>query len=260
MYEVKSIATVNTYAHFHSSARLIAESKEIGGQPQGMILTSLTAFMMEAYLNHCCQYIYDYHSRVHEFLDGHHKEILEILDATPKTEKFNDRIAVGTGYLNQFELLKTKLLSKYKKKNRGEPNKLLNPVEGGLNDFGAVDSSLRFAPLLKAKAVLLAIEESQESSTKKINVIQKLFKARDRLAHGKTEKVGSNKTQVKVSSNRDIVIDKTQWQIDCLPELSKARFTETKEIIISIHEQLFKSEYPFLSMTTQLASISRVNI
>jgi hypothetical protein len=258
MYETKSTTTVNTYAYFQQSARLIADSQEIGSEPQGIILTSLTAFMMEAYLNHCCQYLYDYQARVNEFLDENPKNIIEILDATPKTDPFNTRIAVGTGYLEQYELLKEKLLSKFSKKSRGEPNKLFNPVEGGLNQFGDIDRRFRFSPSLKAKAVLLAIGENNESATKKINVIEKLFKARDRLAHGKTEKLSSNKVQEEASSNRDIEVDKSQWQIDCTPELSKARLHETIEIIISIHEQLFKSNTPFLSLSSQFASIAKV--
>lgn len=245
------------YSHcwFYESARRALKYDGFGETCGGLTVITLTAFMLESYINLSCKMIFDISSRIEAILDGKlANEIIEKIEPMDKTLDFNERISHSYGFQSQLDLLILKISEQLKNKTRKDTfNKIcLN------SSFYDIDDQIRLSPKVKFIALSQTLYNDEEKIERDNEIFEKIFHLRNMLAHGRSE--FSKKTvrisEDKVFSTQDIPTLQAKWQEECTLAKAEELFNRACEIVNFISNIAFSNDSPF-RMPTQIATMSK---
>ncbi|MCC5903756.1 MAG: hypothetical protein JJT87_17715 [Halomonas sp.] len=245
------------YSHcwFYESARRSFEHEGYGETCGGITAISLTAFMVESYLNLCCKLIFDVQSRVSKVLDHPPSDFLKLIDQTPKGIDIHDRVSIAYGYKEQLEKLTNALEAKVS--GRKKDDFIRFRAE---KSFYEIDDSIRFSPRAKFDALTEALYEDECIEKEHRELIGELFKLRNSLAHGRSELVKSSFTVVRDTHSNfssDLVpVLQASWQEKCSQKNAYKLFNDSCEVIKFLSNSAFGNKYPF-RMPTQVGTFTQ---
>ncbi|MCZ8500905.1 hypothetical protein O9853_06810 [Vibrio lentus] len=119
-YIGRSEGDIHSHCWFHESVRRSILNENLGDVCGGITILTLTAFMVESYLNYSCESIFDINKRVNDVLDDCGHELFEQVDKISRDLNFDERVAIAYGFKGQFNELVLNLDKKlhgYKKTN-----------------------------------------------------------------------------------------------------------------------------------------------
>lgn len=255
--EGQSKGTVYAHAYFSASVERTLSAGNFGNQCAGLTSVALTAFMVESYLNYLCENIYLIEGRASKYLDDNSQEdIVETLQAMKNMDKelpFNVRLAEVLGYKAQAEIMMKSLRKSVHKKQRDSFDQDLLDCK----EFNVIESKYKFAAKDKLKSVLKACGTPQAEYDKLLQVNNKLFDARNALAHGRTEYVDTNfKSNDELSVSESVPTVSAGWQEQCTLEKAKAMYKSSKELIDYLNETFLAEFQPLNRLSSQISAVS----
>ncbi|EJX1092906.1 TPA: hypothetical protein I7787_21140 [Vibrio vulnificus] len=256
-YVGRSEGNILSHCWFYESARRSILNEELGEICGGITVLTLTAFMVESYLNYCCESIFDIQTRVNEVLDDCGNEVFETVDKLPKELDFEARVAIGYGFKGQFDELVSNLSEKLHGYKKAKFEKLLGDELSNKVTFNNLDDELRFSPIAKFDAISRVIYADEALRLEHFEIVKNLFKSRNLLAHGKSEFCTQ---EFRISSDeplepKHIPVLKASWQEQCSLSNAKGFHELCCGIIRYISKQAFDNSRPF-SMPCQLTAVT----
>ncbi|MBL0544621.1 hypothetical protein JD507_05200 [Aeromonas jandaei] len=256
-YVGRSEGNILSHCWFYESARRSILNEELGEICGGITVLTLTAFMVESYINYCCESVFDIKTRVNEVLDDDGNEVFERIDNLPKDLNLEERVAIGYGFKGQFDELVSNLSGKLHGNKKAKFEKLLANESSEHITFNSIDDEFRFSPIAKFDAVSRVIYTDEISRLKHLEIVKNLFKSRNLLAHGKSEFCTQ---EFRISSDKPlepkhIPLLKSSWQEQCSLRNAKEIHELSCDIIRYISKQAFKNSRPF-SMPCQLTAVT----
>ncbi|MCO4198538.1 hypothetical protein M2R28_02400 [Aeromonas hydrophila] len=256
-YVGRSKGNILSHCWFYESARRSLLNEELGEICGGITVLTLTAFMVEIYINYCCESIFDIQTRVNEVLDDGSNDLFERVDNLPKDLGLEERVAIGYGFKEQSNELVLNLSGKLHGNKKAKFERLLAEQTSDKVTFNYLDDELRFSPIAKFDAVSKVIYTNETSRLTHFEIVKKLFKSRNLLAHGKSEFCTQ---EFRISSDKPlepkhIPLLKASWQEQCSLRNAKELHELCCEIICYISKQAFENSRPF-SMPCQLTTVT----
>lgn len=245
------------YSHcwFYESARRSFEHEGYGDTCGGITAISLTAFMVESYLNLCCKLIFDVHSRASKVLDHPPPDFFKLMEQTPKGTDIHERVAIAYGYKEQLDKLTSALESKVSGRKKDKFTRLCAD-----KSFYEIDDSIRFSPRAKFDALTEALYEDESIKKEHRELVGELFKLRNSLAHGRSELVKSSFTVVSDAHSNfssDLVPAlQASWQGKCSQKNAHKLFNYSSEVIKFLSNCAFGNKHPF-RMPTQVGAFTK---
>ncbi|HFG1559967.1 TPA: hypothetical protein ACGFX1_003474 [Vibrio cholerae] len=245
------------YSHcwFYESARRSFEHEGYGETCGGITAISLTAFMVESYLNLCCKLIFDARSRASKVLDHPPSDFFKLIEQTPKGIDIHERVAIAYGYKAQLEKLANALEAKVTGRKKAKYIRLRSD-----KSFYEIDDAIRFSPRAKFDALTEALYEDERIKKAHRELIDELFKLRNSLAHGRSELVKSSFT---VASDTDSSFSpdlvpalQASWQEKCSQKNAQKLFNNSCEVIEFLSNCAFGNRHPF-RMPTQIGALTQ---
>ncbi|TVO32146.1 hypothetical protein [Vibrio algivorus] len=249
----RSKGTVYAHTYFSASVERTLSADNFGDQCAGLTSVALTAFMVESYLNYLCENIYLVEVRTSKYLDDNSQEdIVEVMQSMESVDKelpFNVRLAEVLGYKAQSDIMMKSLRKSVHKKQRESFDQDLLECR----EFNFIESKYKFSAQDKLKAVLKACDTSQSEYDKLLQENNKLFYARNALAHGRTEYVD---TTFKANDDLSVPTVNASWQEQCTLAKAKAMYKSSKELIDYLNEKFLFELQPLNRLSSQISAVS----
>ncbi|EOX3350999.1 hypothetical protein ACPFTT_003531 [Vibrio cholerae] len=255
--EGQSKGIVYAHAYFSASVERTLSAGNFGDQCAGLTSVALSAFMVESYLNYLCENIYLIEGRASKYLDDNSQEnIVETLNAMKNVDKersFNVRLAEVLGYSAQAKIMMKSLRKSVHKKQRDEFDQDLLDCK----EFNVIESKYKFSAKDKLKSVLKACGTPQAEYDKLLQVNNKLFDARNALAHGRAEYLDANfKSNYELSVSEAVPTVTAGWQEQCTLEKAKAMYESSKELIAYLNKAFLAESQPLNRLSSQVSAVS----
>ncbi|MGG6325561.1 hypothetical protein ACQ5UC_18065 [Vibrio cholerae] len=255
--EGQSKGTVYAHAYFSASVERTLSADNFGDQCAGLTSVALTAFMVESYLNYLCENIYLIEGRASKYLDDNSQEnIVETLNAMKNVDKersFKVRLAEVLGYSAQAKIMMKSLRKSVHKKQRDEFDQDLRDCK----EFNVIESKYKFSAKDKLKSLLKACGTPQAEYDKLLQVNNKLFDARNALAHGRAEYLDANfKSNDELSVSEAVPTVTAGWQEQCTLEKAKAMYESSKELIAYLNKAFLAESQPLNRLSSQVSAVS----
>ncbi|MFM5630603.1 hypothetical protein ACK34T_00510 [Aeromonas veronii] len=256
MLKGSSNGTVYAHAWFAASAKRTLEADNFGDTCAGITVVTLTAFMVESYFNYVCSKLLNKSELIETVLDSNAPlDVVARRYDCGKNLSFEQRVANAYGIDERYELLVNNLI----KFLHGEKSKKLTKYfeENGKDgaDFTEIDNKFRIPPIVKCKAILDTVSRDEQKNHDFVNVVERLFSARNSLAHGKTENVSHTFTvdeEVSPASCPSVI---ASWQESCSLEKAQSYYRTCTEIVNYIGKLALKEEHPLLTLSYQLSGL-----
>lgn len=251
----RSKGTIYTHAYFSTSVERTLASDNFGDTCAGLTCVTLTAFMVESYLNYLCENIYDYECRVNTYLDNNKTDniINMVSNCKNKDLYFKSRLAESLGYTYQAEIMIKSLSSniKGKKKEQFENDLVAN------KNFSYFEREYKFQTSEKLKAVLKACQCEKSQYDRWLQEHNKLFRARHSLVHGKTENVNEEFEVIEGLEISDAIQTVTaSWQKTCSLNEAQKMYDLSKNLINYLNKQFLNELLPLSKLSTQISAVS----
>ncbi|MFA0110732.1 hypothetical protein AB4525_15065 [Vibrio breoganii] len=257
MVEGTSNGTVYAHAWFAASAKRALEAENFGDTCAGMTVVTLTAFMVESYFNYICSRLLNKSELIEAVLDSDLPlDVVAKLDDCEKKLGFEERVAKAYGIDERYELLANNLI----KFSHGQKSKQLAKCfeESGKDgaDFTEIDNKFRIPPIVKCKAILDTVSRDERKNNEFVNIVVRLFSARNSLAHGKTESVSNTFTiddeEVSPESCPSVI---ASWQESCSLEKAQSYYGTCTELVNYIGKLALDEEHPLLTLSSQVSGL-----
>ncbi|ELJ8757347.1 hypothetical protein RUL06_003507, partial [Vibrio cholerae] len=170
-----------------------------------------------------------------------------------KERSFNVRLAEVLGYSAQAKIMMKSLRKSVHKKQRDEFDQDLRDCK----EFNVIESKYKFSAKDKLKSVLKACGTPQAEYDKLLQVNNKLFDARNALAHGRAEYLDANfKSNDELSVSEAVPTVTAGWQEQCTLEKAKAMYESSKELIAYLNKAFLAESQPLNRLSSQVSAVS----